>query len=313
MGSFRDVTGRLKAFLLFVALAIPSTTSAQDQPVIHVALSPFEAQADAYYAQDLGLFKRAGLNVEIEQLQGGEAIVAGIVAGSVQIGAGTPVPLANARERGIDVVLVAPGTMSDATLPENSGLIVAANSPLHSAPDLNGKTIAANTLHSIDQIATEAWVDRNGGDSRTLKFVELPLVAMVEATAGGRVDGAIIAEPGYSTGIAGGRVRSLANVNSAVAKRFMITAWFSARKWADANPDSVRKFAASLNEAAHWAVKNPAAAAAVLRKYMRVAFPLAHERHASTLDPGLLQPLVDAAVRYKVLPQPLDVRDIIWH
>ena len=36
-------------------------------------------------------------------------------------------------------------------------------------------------------------------------------------------------------------------------------------------------------------------------------------RHAATLDPALLQPLIDAAVRYKVLPQPLDVRDIIWH
>jgi len=289
------------------------SASAQDQPVIHVALSPFEAQADAYYAQDLGLFKRAGLNIEIEQLQGGEAIVAGIVAGAVQIGAGTPVPLANAHERGLDVVLIAPGTMSDATLPQNAGLIVAANSPLRNAADFNGRLIAVNTLHSIDQIAMQAWSDRNGGDSRTLKFVELPLIAMVEATAGGRVDGAVIAEPGYSTGIDSGRVRSFANINTAVAKRFMITAWFASRAWADANPDAVRKFAASMNEAATWAVKNPAAAAAVLRKYMKVAFALAHERHANALDPGLLQPLVDAAVRYKVLPQPLDVHDVIWH
>ena len=54
---------------------------------IHVAVSAFEAQADAYYAQELGLFKNAGMNVEIQQLQGGSAIIAAILSGAVQIGA----------------------------------------------------------------------------------------------------------------------------------------------------------------------------------------------------------------------------------
>jgi NitT/TauT family transport system substrate-binding protein len=215
--------------------------------------------------------------------------------------------------KGIDVVLVAPGTMNDQNLrPLNSGLVVAVNSPLATAKDFNGKTIAVNTLHSVDQIAMSAWVDKNGGDSRTVRFLEVPNLTMVDATAAGRVDGGIVADPGYTTGLTSGKVRSFAQVNSAIAKRFMITAWFASRSWADANPNLVHSFAAALNEASNWAVKNPDAAAVVLRKYLRLTTMTAHERHARTMDPAMLQPLIDAAAKYKVLSQPLNVQDIIW-
>jgi NitT/TauT family transport system substrate-binding protein len=294
--------------------AAPRSAGAQDQPVIHVAVSAFEAQADAYYAQDLGLFKRAGLNVDVEQYQGGEAIVAGIVSGALQIGTGNPLPLANAHEKGFDVVLIAPGTVTDAaTQPPVSGMIVAANSPLQTGKDLHGKTIAVNTLHSVDQIASELWIDKNGGDSRTVKYLEISNVTMADATADGRIDAAVSADPGYTKGLESGRVRQFAPVNEAIAKRFMISAWFSTRTWANQNPDAVHKFAAAINDAATWAIKNPEAAGGVLRKYLRLTNSRAHEHHAFTLDPPLLQPLIDTGVRYKVLAAPLDVRDIIWH
>ncbi len=78
--------------------------------MIHVAVSGFEAHADVYYAQDLGLFKRAGLNVDIQQLQGGESIVAAIVAGRAANRRRKLLPLANAHEHGLDVVLFAPAS-----------------------------------------------------------------------------------------------------------------------------------------------------------------------------------------------------------
>jgi NitT/TauT family transport system substrate-binding protein len=298
--------------LVLLSLVTFGVASAQT-PLVHVGVSAFEAQAEAYYAQDLGLFKRAGLNIDVQQFPGGSAIVAGIVGGALQIGAGNPLPLAAAHEHGIDVVLIAPGALFDSTLPLNSGFMIAASSTVRTGKDLNGKTLAVNALHSLDQIAASAWIDRNGGDSSTLKWVEIPNSAMSDAIGDGRVAGAMVADPGFTMGLTSGKVRVLANANDAIAKRFMATGFFATRAWADANPEVARKFAAAIDEAAVWAVKNPEAAAAVLRKYLKVTTTRAHEYHVRRLDPVLLQPLLDAAAHYKVLPQPLDAGSLLWY
>jgi NitT/TauT family transport system substrate-binding protein len=305
---------RIPALIVTLAFTLSSGPAlAQDDPVIHVAVSAFEAHADVYYAQELGLFKTAGLNVDIQQLQGGSAVIAGIIGGALQIGAGNPLPVATAHEKGLDLVLIAPGFVSDAAFTPVGAIVVAANSPLKTGSDLNGKTVAVNALHSIDEIAVDSWVDKNGGDSHTIKFVETSNIVMVEAVAAGRIDAAMIADPGLSTGLQSGRVRLLARADDAIAKRFMVASWFTSRTWADHHPDTARKFAAILNQASDWAIKNPEAAAAVLQKYLRLTTPQAHERRSTSLDPALLQPLFDAAVRYHSLPKPLDARDIIWH
>lgn len=292
-------------------LLLGAGASAQDQPVIHVALSPFEAQANVYYAQDLGLLKKAGLNVDIQQVSGSAAITAGIVGGSLQIGTGSALPVEIAKERGFDVVFVAPGTIVD-TAQLTAGLVAAANSPLRTASDLNGKSVGVNALQSVDQIEVEAWTDKNGGDSRTLRFVEVPPSLIVDALASGRVDVAMMADPNWTMALTSGRVRSFANTTAAIANRFMVTAWFASRQWANANPGALRKFADALNQASAWAVKNPQAAAAVLRKYLHTTTTVAHEHHARSLDAALLQPLADQAYKYGVLPRPLDVRTMIW-
>jgi NitT/TauT family transport system substrate-binding protein len=301
-----------KLFRTFAAAALLFATSAQAQPVIHVGVGIFEAHADAYYAQDLGYFKRLGLNVEIQQFDHTSAIVAAIVGGSLQVGAGSPIPMANAHQHGLDITIIAPGGLYDRALPQVSGLVVAADSPIKTGKDLSGKLVGVSSLGSIDQIAVERWIDTNGGDSQTVKFVELQNGVMPEAVSTGRVAAAYAADPVYTSGLQDGKVRLLAHAFESIARRYMIVGWFSTKSWADANPDAARKFAQAINEGSAWAVKNPEAAMTVLGKYMKVTSVRAHEYHARSLEPGLLQPLLDAAVHYKAIAQPLDARDLLW-
>src|SRR5277367_1529960 len=107
-----------RSLALAVTIALSGTgAAAQTTPVIHLGLSPFEGQAGPYYAQDLGLFKAAGLDVDIQAFNGGAAIVSAIAGGSLQIGGGTPLPLAQARSQGIKVVMIAPGYIYDYKAP----------------------------------------------------------------------------------------------------------------------------------------------------------------------------------------------------
>jgi NitT/TauT family transport system substrate-binding protein len=306
------VTAALAAALVLgPAFAGPQPGDAQTDQVIHVGASSFEANAGAYYALENGFFKQVGLNVDVQPYNNGAAIAAAVAGGSLQIGVGNPLPLAIARERGLNFVIMAPGFLYDAaTAPPNC--VVAPNSPIHSAKDLEGTTIAVTGLQSLDPLGLLSWIDKNGGDSHKVKLIELPQTLMADAVADGRVAAAVMADPALTAGITSGKVRGLSRCYSALGDHFFVAAWFSTRDWADKNPDVVRRFRIAIDRAGAWATRNPEAAAAVLRKYLRLNEERVHEVHARSLDPAFVQPVIDAAVKYKVLDHPLDAREIMW-
>jgi NitT/TauT family transport system substrate-binding protein len=298
---------------LMLALFCGAGAIAQTTPVIHLGLAPFEGQAGPYYAQDLGLFKAAGLNIDIQPFNGGAAVVSAIAGGALQIGGGTPLPLAQARARGIKIVLIAPGYIYDYKAPSLiDALVVGVNSPIHDAKDLAGKTVAVTQVRGLDEIAVDSWLDKNGGDSKNVKYTEFPQNAMAEAVAAGRVDAAQLGDPLLSQAIDAGKVRVLAKSYDAISNRLFGSVWFASEDWAKANPEIVHKFADAINQAAAWATKNPVEAAAVLHKYLKVDYARAHEYHARSLDPSMIQPMLDAAYHYKLLTAPVTADELIF-
>jgi NitT/TauT family transport system substrate-binding protein len=288
--------------LVIFALAGLSRSEAAEDQVLHVGIAPFEAQAGVYYAIDAGFFKKVGLNVDVQQLQSGPAIAAAIVGGSLQIGISNPLSIAIARENRFPFVYIAPGYMWDTHInPTYTALVVAAPSTIKDGKGFEGKAIAGTGSKGLDYLAGRAWIDQHGGDSSNVSFVELPQGSMEDAVASGRIAAAILAEPALSAALAAGRVKILAKPYDAVSKRFMVVGWFTTANWATKNAGDVRKFEVAINEASAWAVQHPEAAADILRKYMKTTFTRAHEYHVRSLDPGLIQPVLDAALEYRLL------------
>jgi len=53
------------------------------------------------------------------------------------------------------------------------------------------KTVAVSALHDMTQFETSAWVDKTGGDSKSVRFVELKYTEMATALEQGRADAAV--------------------------------------------------------------------------------------------------------------------------
>ncbi len=189
--------------VLLIAALFAAPASAQTLVKLQVATTPNDSGAEVYYAQDMGFFKKAGLDVDITTLNNGGLISAGIAAGTFDVAQAAISSIASAHERGVNFVIIAPAALwvSDRA---TSALVVAKNSPLTTAKDFDGKTIAVNGLRNVTQVGPEAWIEQGGGDLASVKFLELPFSDMPGAVAAGRIDAAQISEPALDAAVKAG-------------------------------------------------------------------------------------------------------------
>ena len=305
---------RAFAALIVAAATLTSAASsdAQTLPTVRVAWIPAEAAAQVVYAQEMGFFKKAGINVEIQTIGNTNAIAASVASGSSDIGFSGILSIANAYKKGIPFTIVAPGNLYDSAAPF-AAIVVAQNSPIRTAKDLNGKTIGANAVKSISEYGPRAWIDKNGGDSSTVKFLELPFSAMPEAVASGRIDAEWVTEPFLALSKKNGRV--LAYAFDAIGKQFLISGWFANAAWVKDHPDLVAKFASAMRETSRWANANQEKSGEILVAYTKmdpaVLAAIVRTRFADRLDPAAVQPQVDLGARYGMYAQTFPASEII--
>ena len=296
-----------RARFLAAAAAFGAATQrpafAQPAPTLRVALIPGDIAAEVYYAVDLGYFKKAGFDVELTPITQGPAIMAAVVSGAVDIGYSNVVSLAIGHDRGLPVTIVAPANLHTSQIVTAGILTVLKSSPLRTAKDLNGKTIAVNALNNISDVAVRAWMDANGGDSKTLKFTEVPFPLMPDAVRTGRVDAASIdAANEQVLTKPDGDLRRLADVFDAVGNRFVVSVWFATSAWVAGHQAEAKAFVAVMNQTATWANANHPASAEILAKYLKKT-PEAIQSvtrcpYVVRLTPDLVQPSIDVAVKY---------------
>ncbi len=275
---------------------------------------PTDAATAFLYAQALGYFERAGIDVTLQTINNGPAIAAAILAGSIDVGFSNCLSLEIAHTRGLPVAILAGGGL-DETRTETAGLLtVAASSPIRSARDLNDKIVAVGALKSINDLALRCWMDANGGDSASLRYLELPLPEMPQALTAGRVAAASLTAVGYANAPKD-QFRLLGSTYAAISPSFAASAWFASRTWIDNNRATARTTVAIIKAASAWANANPREGIAVVAKYggftrtdlENAAPPL----FATAMTPALLQPSIDAAAKYGFLTHAFPATELI--
>lgn len=297
--------------LAFIAAPTPLAAEGPSAELI-VGATPNDSGGTPYYAQALGLFKKHGLNVKLESFENPGAVAAAVVGGSLTIGTLTIPGIAVAREKGLPLVIVAPSAVYSSTTP-TSGIIVLNNSPISAASDLDGKTIATRDIGNLSYYGALYWVDKNGGSSKTLKWVEINDTATVPALLSRRIDAASVSEPAFDDAIHSKNARMLAPIYDAIGNRFLIGASFATAQYAKEHPDVVRRFDAAIIEAGIWANGHRALSAKILEKISGAPVPPNTTRvtYAERLCPSDVQPVLSMLEQYGALKVPLRAADLI--
>jgi len=288
--------------------AVAQTTA----PKLRVAMIPIDVGAASAYAYDMGFFAKHGLDVELIVGGTGATVAAAVAGGSIDVGDGNTAAVATAHERGVPFLLVAPSGAWSSKEP-TGGLLVAKSGPIQAAKDLNGKTIGVTIVRGISEIAVRAWTDKYGGDSRAMKFVEMPYGEMGNAISAGRIDGANAEEPSLSALLSSGLLRSIGAPNDGIGPNWIEGGFFCTVDFVKNQRDVVRRFADAIAETNAWANGNHEMTSKILEKYSKTPVNPAMKRmfFPSRLRADELQPLIDAAAKYGVLQAPFPARDII--
>jgi NitT/TauT family transport system substrate-binding protein len=196
------------------------------------------------------------------------------------------------------------------------GSIMVANaSTLKTAKDLNGKTFATPGLGTIGEFLPRAWIDKHGGDSSTVKFVEIPFPLEADALVSGRVDAAYLVEPFLTTALKSGTVRSFVYPDDALGTSYLATVWFATAPWAKAHPELVARFVSALRDAGRWANANPAKVVPILAKDLHADPTIIAQANRSyfsdRLIPAEVQPWIDVTAKYAKFA-PFPASDIIY-
>jgi NitT/TauT family transport system substrate-binding protein len=280
---------------------------------IRLTTLPVDGTALAFYANDLNYFQDAGLDVTISTVPNGAVITAGVTSNSIDIGWSNIISLAAAHSRGLPVMIIGAGGMSVSGSLATQ-LMVRKDSPIRTAADLNGKTIATTGLADVGQLAPEIWMDKNGGKSSTAKFLEVPFPQIPAALEAGRVDAGWLAEPFIHQ--AEPFARTLATCFDDVAPRWMLGAWFATPAYISANRAAVDAFRTVITKTAIWANANQDKSAVILAKYSHLDPAVVKSMHRITYatrpEAALIQPAIDLSARYGVIAAPFPAQELLY-
>lgn len=281
---------------------------------VRIATTAAETYAQPFYAQEAGLFAKAGVNVEIGLLATGAAVSTAVAGGAADVGVVSTVTLGNAIIRGVPFIAIAPCALTTPKAPAGVLCVVKA-STVKTAKDFEGQTIAVPSLRQAADLAVRVWLAQNGADVTKVRIVEAPFAEMGAGLERGLFAAASISDPALTNSLKKNDIRRFADPFSAIAPEHMVAAWFTTKEYAQSNPDGVRRVAAGLTEAAKWANTHHNESATIVARIAKVDIEVIKSESRTVYGEQLrasdLQPQLDAAFKQGFLSRQVNAGEFL--
>lgn len=188
-------------------LSAPAILRAQTKPSIRIGYWPIAAGLPFYSAVELGYFREAGVNVEVQRFAGAQQIMEAMLSercdGSANGTGSANIAIGELAQPNTFKIFCSNPSNVDNVL---DVVIVPAASTAKTIADLKGKRIASGP--GIQNVTLAKTVlERGGATGATV--VELPIGQHVAAIAAGQIDGAYTLEPTGTIGRLNGSTRTL--------------------------------------------------------------------------------------------------------
>lgn len=295
------------------ALAAPAWAAEPSLTPVRVGATPDTDIISALWAVKSGFFAKNGLDVTVQRLDSGANVSAGVIGGSLDIGRSSIFGLLVAHLKGIPFELVSMSADYDSARP-NSAFVVAKDSPIKTPRDLNGKTIATPGLNDYFTLVTSAWVEQNGGDPHSLKFLQMPLTLAAAAVKAGRVDGTDLVDPFLQPALLpDGGTQILGYPGNTIGLKYGVTYYFCMQDYARKNPDVIARFQRGIAAGAAYALAHRSEVNPIMADYSKIDPAIIAKMSLpvnSGLDPAMLQPVIDFAARYKMIAHSFPAAEI---
>jgi NitT/TauT family transport system substrate-binding protein len=305
----------------FVSLAVGAGVAAstprvraQDLTKFTVATPLSDGAKALLWGVHGGVFHKHGLDVQVMALASGAAALSALAGGAAQVSFGNIISIASGYTRGVPFEIVAPGDIYTTDRPYML-LFVKNDSGIRSGKDLNNRTIAGPALKDLTTMSTLAWIDQNGGDSKSVRAVEFPASGAMGALDTGRVDAATLASPFLDAAVASGKYRVIGKPYDAIAKRFVIASWVANAPDVDKDRQAYTRFSQAFHESSVYTNAHMADTVDLMADFTKVdPQVIAHASRildAEYLAKSDIQPVIDFAAKYGLIDRSFDSEAII--
>jgi NitT/TauT family transport system substrate-binding protein len=229
------------------------------------------------YGVEKGFFKDRKLDVEVTPSQGGATAVPAVVSGDTDIAGSNLVSVLLAQGKDIPLEIVAPGTfVRKDSKRDFSAIVVAGDSDVRAPKDLEGKTLAVNTLKNVAELTAKASLAKKGVDVDKIELTEVDFPDMNAALSQGRVDAAFQIEPFVSLALSEG-ARIIDRPYVGTKPGLQIGCYFTSEQYKSQNEDVVERFQQGVADTAEAIARDPAAFREFLPKASEIPPPAAQK------------------------------------
>nr|WP_245975745.1 ABC transporter substrate-binding protein [Amycolatopsis palatopharyngis] len=284
-----------------------------EKAAIKVSIMPTTDLAPFHLAMKNGYFTEEGLDVQAVNAPSGQASLAKLIGGEVDIAYSSYTPFFVAHsKKAADIKFVADASSAG---PRTTMVAAMPNSSVKGVKDLAGKRIAVTATNTISDVLVKSAMRANGVDFSDVDWISTPFPEMAGALERGDVDAAFLTEPFIT--LAAKSVGAVPVVDTATGptEDLPTAGYGSLAKFADGNPKTVGAFQRAMQKATDEAAADRSKVEPLLVEHGKIDEDTAALTSLLTFQSELnaqrLQRVPDLLLEFGVIEQEMDAATMI--